>query len=99
MNFFVTRVILNISTDEFNGAGFSLGLYNSTLLVFLSLVDDVFCSFGDLLGDLLRFNGIREFLSESQMGDGNIIQNNVELLGSAFQGASDGATDLISLRK
>lgn len=63
------------------------------------MVDEELCSLGLLLGDLLVFNGLGKLSSEGKVGDGDIIEDDMEVLESIEETVSDLLRNLLSLRE
>lgn len=76
----ITWISLGILSDQLDGFGLRLSLDDYTFLFILGLFHQVLRSFSLLLRDLLGLNGVLEFLAERQIADGNIIDNDIELL-------------------
>mmetsp|Transcript_24104 Transcript_24104/g.36620 ORF Transcript_24104/g.36620 Transcript_24104/m.36620 type:complete len:268 (+) Transcript_24104:283-1086(+) len=72
-------------TNKLGRLGFSFRFRNDGLLFLFSSQDDVLCSLSFLLSNLLRFNSSRIFRRKGQMGNGHIIQDDVEESGSSSQ--------------
>ena len=71
---------------------------NDFLLLFLpGPVDDKGCPLGLLLGDLLGLDGCGVLAAEGQLRDGDIVKNDVEILGSVGQQLADHHGHLLTL--
>lgn len=79
---------------------FSLTLsaeYGGFCLLFVQEYDEL-GAFCHLLSYLLGLNSSSEIARELEVGDGHVIQDNVELSGSLLKSLSDFHGDLFSLR-
>lgn len=85
----VRWISLGILSDQLDGFGLRLSLDDYTFLFILGLFHQVLRSFSLLLRDLLGLNGVLEFLAERQIADGNIIDNDIELLSPLRKKLSD----------
>lgn len=70
---------------------------NVSLPLLLGLLDDETGSLGVLLGNLLLLDGLGELAAESHVGNGYILQGDVELGGTAGQLGSDALGNSLSL--
>ena len=64
---YVASALLNGVTDEFCGAGFTLGAYDRGLFFLAGFIDHEGGTLRFLLGDLLRFHCGSEFGGESEV--------------------------------
>ena len=63
----------------------------------LGALDDEAGALGVLLGDLLLLDGLGELLAEGHVGDGDVLEGNVELGGAAGEVAADALGDGLTL--
>lgn len=96
-NFQECFVLAQSSSDKSSSLSFSLCFDDGTLFLLKGLVDYVLSSFSFLLSNLLELNSFLELISESQMGEGHIVNNNEEVLCSALKVLSDDVRHLLSL--
>lgn len=71
--------------QQLGGIRITLGRNDGRLLLLLGLLDEETGLFGVLLGDLLHFDGQREFAAERQVGDGDVVEDQAELGGALGQ--------------
>lgn len=83
--------------DNVGTLGFTLGADNVGLTLLLSTLDNESCPLGILLGDLLLLDGAGELLSEGHVGDGDILQGDVELAGTLEEVGTDAVGDCLTL--
>jgi hypothetical protein len=69
----------NSLADNLSTFGFTLGTNNVSLTLLLGALDDESCPLGVLLGDLLLLDGTGELLAEGHVGDGDVLEGDVEL--------------------
>mmetsp|Transcript_65826 Transcript_65826/g.170143 ORF Transcript_65826/g.170143 Transcript_65826/m.170143 type:complete len:363 (+) Transcript_65826:38-1126(+) len=74
-----TAVLLQGFRDHLGGLGLALGPDDGRLSLLLGLGDDELLLLRLLLRDLLFLDGPGEFLAVSQVGDGNVVHQDVEL--------------------
>ena len=67
------------------------------MLVLLGLHDEILGSLSFLLGNLLELYSVGELLTKSHLGDGDIINNNLEVLGTVLKSLADHKEHLFSL--
>ena len=84
--------------NDFGGLGFTLGADNVGLSLLLGALDDESCSFGVLLGDLLLLDGLGELLAEGHVGDGDVLQSDVELRSALEKVGADAVGHGFTLR-
>ncbi|KAI3491159.1 hypothetical protein L1887_44557 [Cichorium endivia] len=75
-------VLLDGLADEFGGLGLTLRLDDDRGLLLDGLVDEEGGTQRGLLCDLLRLDGVGEFGREGDVGDGDVIEDEVEALGA-----------------
>mmetsp|Transcript_82073 Transcript_82073/g.180383 ORF Transcript_82073/g.180383 Transcript_82073/m.180383 type:complete len:225 (+) Transcript_82073:90-764(+) len=92
-----TRVLLDGSTDHLRRGHLSLGVDDGLLLLLLSGEHEVAGSLGLLLRNLLRFDGLLVFGGEAEMGDGNVVEQDVEVLRALREVVADRAADKFTL--
>ena len=87
----------NSLADDLGTLGFTLSADNVRLPLLLGTLDDESCPFGVLLGDLLLLNGAGELLAEGHVGDGDVLEGDVELGGAAGEVVADAVGDGFTL--
>lgn len=83
--------------DNVGTLGFTLGADNVGLTLLLGTLDNESCPLSILLGDLLLLDGAGELLSEGHVGDGDILQGDVELAGALEKVGTDTVGDGFTL--
>lgn len=83
--------------DNISTLGFTLGADDIGLTFLLGSLDDETGPLGVLLGDLLLLDGACEFLSEGHVGDGDVLEGDVELRGSLHEVCADAVGDSFTL--
>jgi hypothetical protein len=84
--------------DNFGTLGFTLSADDVSLALLLGTLDNETGPLGVLLGDLLLLDGSCELLSEGHVGDGNILEGDVELSGTLHKVGTDAVGDSFTLR-
>lgn len=92
-----TLVAPDCLSDKLSGPSLSLCSDDDGLLLLDRLVDQERRSLSDLLGDLLCLDGVSELGGESDVGDGDIVQDKVEAAGSSGQVVTDQTGNHLSL--
>ena len=87
----------NGPADGLGTLGFTLGTNNVGLSLLLGLLDDEPRPLGILLCDLLLLDGLGELLAEGHVGDGHILERDVELLGALDEIGPDPLRDSFTL--
>lgn len=77
---------------------FSLSPDDVRLSLLLRLLDNEARPLGVLLGNLLLLDGAGEFLSEGHVRDGDVLESDVELLGTLEKVGADAVADGLTLR-
>ena len=67
------------------------------MTLLLSTLDDESCSLGILLGNLLLLDSLCEFTTEGHVGDGDILEGDVELGGTESKVVADALGNSLSL--
>ena len=75
----------------------SLCLNDCWILILQGLLNEILSSLSVLLGNLLLFNGICELFTEGKLSDWDIIDDNLEVLGTLLKSLTDEVRDLFSL--
>lgn len=84
--------------DGLGGLGLALGADDVGLALLLGLLDDEAGALGVLLGDLLLLDGTRELFAEGHVGDGDVLERDVELGRALRQVRLDPLRDGLALR-
>lgn len=92
-----TTSLGNSLGNDIGGLGFTLGADDVSLALLLGALDDESCPLGVLLGDLLLLDGFGELLSEGHVGDGDVLQGDVELGGTLEKVCTDAVGDSFTL--
>jgi hypothetical protein len=92
-----TTSLGNRLADNLSTLGFTLGADNVSLTLLLGTLDDESRSLGVLLGDLLLLDGAGEFLAEGHVGDGDVLEGDVELRCALEQVVADSVGDGFTL--
>jgi len=92
-----TGVVLDGLTDELGRLGLTLSADNNGALVLEGLVDKEASALSLLLGNLLALDGTRVLATELELGDGHILKENVEMLGTNHKVSSDELGNLLTL--
>lgn len=87
----------NSFADDIGTLGFTFCADNVGLTLLLSALDDKAGSLGILLGNLFLLNGAGEFLAESHVSDGYILEGDVELFSAAHEIGADAVRHGLSL--
>ncbi len=90
--------LLECVGDELCGLGVTFGPDNGGLLLLFRTHHDKLGALGTLLRDLLVLNGLGKVRGEGQVGDGHVVEEEVELLATGEKTLLDLAGDLITLR-
>lgn len=69
---------LDSLTNQFCTSSFTLSLDDNTLLLLNSLVDQEGSTLSNLLSDLLGLDGVGEFGGEGDVGNGDVVEDEVE---------------------
>ncbi len=85
-------------SDEFSCLSLTLCSEHGCLGLLFALEDDELGTLGALLGHLLGLNGAGEVSGELQVGDGDVIENDVEFQGAFAEHVANLLGDLLSLR-
>lgn len=93
----ITRVLGDSQTNQLSRAGLTFCLDDSRLFILEGLLDKELGSLSLLLSNLLCFNSIVVFLAESEVGNGNIFKDDVEIRGTVGKDLTDHAGDLLTL--
>lgn len=83
--------------DGFGTLGFTLGTDDVGLALLLGALNDEACPLSILLRDLLLLDGLGELLSEGHVGDGYVLELDVELLGALQEVGADAVGDGLTL--
>ena len=83
--------------DGLGALGLALGADDVGLALLLGLLDDEAGTLGVLLGDLLLLDGLGELAAKGHVGDGDVLEGDVELGGAARQVAADALGDGLAL--
>lgn len=83
--------------DGLRTLGLTLGADDVRLALLLGLLDDEAGSLGVLLGNLLLLDGLGEFAAKGHVGDGHVLQSDVELGSAAGEILADALGDGFSL--
>jgi hypothetical protein len=83
--------------DGVCGLGFTLGADDVGLTLLLGLLDNEARALGLLLCNLLLLDGLCELLAEGHVGDGDVLEGNVELAGALEQVCADFVGDGLAL--
>ncbi|CAF3518404.1 unnamed protein product [Fusarium graminearum] len=89
--------LLDGLADGLGGLGLTLGADNVGLTLLLGTLDDESCSLSILLGNLLLLNGLCEFTAKGHVGNGDILEGDVELGGTEGEVVADAVGDSLSL--
>lgn len=87
----------NSLANGIGALGLTLGADDVGLTLLLGLLDDEAGTLGVLLGDLLLLDGLGELVAEGHVGDGDVLEGDVELGGAAGQVGPDALGDGFSL--
>ena len=83
--FEVSGVAGDGGSEHSGGLSLSVGLHNLLLLLLLGFLDGVCGTLGLLLGNLLGLHGGGVLLTEAELGEGDIVQDYIEVAGSIDQ--------------
>lgn len=92
-----TWIVDGGSSDKLDGFGWGFGLDDDGLFGLLGLFDLVLGPFGLLLGDLFGLNGIEILFAKGELGDGDVVDDDVEVGCPFGEEVSDSVGDLVSL--
>lgn len=92
-----TASLGNSLGNDIGGLGLTLSADDVSLALLLGALDDETCPLGILLGDLLLLDSFGELLSEGHVGDGNVLQGDVELGGTLEKVCTDAVGDGFTL--
>jgi hypothetical protein len=81
--------LLEGPTNNLGGRGLALGADDARLLFLFGLGNNISLALGLLLGDLLLLDGAAELLAEDEVRDGDIVQNNIEVVGALRERRAD----------
>lgn len=84
-------------SDELGGLGLSLGSDDNRLLLLQSALHNVFGTLTVLLGHLLGLHRRRVLLREGQVGDGHVVQLDLEIERALQEQVTHLLTDLVTL--
>ena len=84
--------------DGVGALGLALGADDVGLALLLGALDDEAGALGVLLGDLLLLDGLGELLAEGHVGDGHVLERDVELGRALGQVRADALRDGLALR-
>ena len=87
----------NSLADGLCTLGLTLGADDVGLALLLGALDDEARTLGILLRNLLLLDGLGELLSEGHVGDGNVLERNVELGGALDEVGADALRDGLAL--
>lgn len=90
-------VVHSSETDELDGLGRCLCLDDSTLFSLSGLLDLILGSLGFLLSHLFGFNGFQILFHEGEIGDSQIVDDNVEMGSPLGEQSPDPIRNLVSL--
>ena len=79
-------VLLQCVADELGGLGVTLGADNVRNLLLLGPLDKEARALCLLLCNLLQLDSVGEFLAKSQMGDGDVVEDNVKVFCAGVEG-------------
>lgn len=75
--------------NRLGGLSLALGPNHARLPLLLGLLDDEASALGLLLGNLLLLDGLGELLAKGHVGDGHVLEGDVELVGALRQLGAD----------
>lgn len=85
----VTRIRLDGLANQLGRLGFSLSLDNLLLTLLLGTLDQEDSSLGLLLGDLFGLDGSAVLRTEAELGDRDVIEDDVKVFGALDELAAD----------
>lgn len=83
--------------EQFGAFGFTFSLDDHGALFFAGAIDDEDGTLSLLLGDLFGFDGVGEFIGELDGGEGDVVEDDVEGLGSLEETLTDESADFFAL--
>lgn len=85
------------AADGLGALGLALSADDVGLALLLGALDDETGALGVLLGDLLLLDGLGELLAEGHVGDGDVLESDVELAGALHEVGADALGDGLAL--
>ena len=81
--------LLEGPTNNLGGGRLALGADDARLFFLFRFGHNISLALGLLLGDLLLLDGAAELLAEDEVRDGDIVQNNIEVVGALRERRAD----------